>query len=89
MGLDELEAARRMLRALTPRQRQVMLLIGDGARPAEVARDLRITRTTVSFHLGRIQQKLGLRSRRELVKAAMLMARVAGDIEPHPPEGPS
>lgn len=88
-ALDELDEVRRMLRSLTPRQREVMLLIGDGARPSEVALELRVTRTTVSFHLRRIQQKVGLHSRRELVKAAMLLVRAAGDTEPHSAEGPS
>ena len=88
-GPDELEAVRRILRSLTPRQREVMLLIGDGARPSEVALELRVSRTTVSFHLRRIQQKLGLHSRRELVKAAILLVRAAGDTEPHSSEGPN
>lgn len=86
---DELEAMRRTLRSLTPRQRQVVLLMGDGARLSEVARELRITRTTVSFHVRRIVQKLGLHSRRELVKAAVLLARIAADPEPRSPEGPA
>jgi len=86
---DELEAMRRTLRSLTARQRQVVLLMGDGARLSEVARELSITRTTVSFHVRRIVQKLGLHSRRELVKAAVLLARIAAGAEPRSPEGPA
>jgi DNA-binding NarL/FixJ family response regulator len=86
---EELDAMRRAFSSLTSRQRQVVMLLGDGARPAEVARELGVTRTTVSFHVRRIVQKLGLHSRRELAKAAVLLARAAGDTEPHPPEGPS
>lgn len=86
---DEMEAMRRTLRSLTPRQREIVLLIGDGAKLSEIARELGVTRTTVSFHVRRIVQKLGLHSRRELVKAAVLLARVVGDTEPHSPEGPS
>ncbi len=81
-GPDELEAARRMLRALTARQRQVVVPIGDGARPSEVADELHVTRTTISFHLRRIRERLGLRSHRELIKVAILLARVARETGP-------
>ncbi len=75
------------LRRLTPRQRQIVMLMGYGARPAEVARELHLSRTTISFHLTRIMRRLGLHSRRELVKHAVLLAASAEDSEPHSPDG--
>jgi len=37
---DELESMHRALQSLTPRQRQVLMLLGDGIRAAEIARVL-------------------------------------------------
>ncbi len=85
---DELEVMRRRLHSLTPRQRQVMLLVGEGIRPAEIARRLDVSKQTVSFHLTRGMRKLGLRSPGEFLVYAVLLRRSPEESEPHSPHEP-
>ena len=69
-----LAAAHLAMRGLTPRDQEIMRLMGDGARPAEVAAELGISRVTVSLHLKQIRRRLGVHSARELVRYAVLVA---------------
>jgi DNA-binding CsgD family transcriptional regulator len=52
--------------ALTPRQRQVLLMLSDGRAYSEVAAALHITVETVRTHARRIRGKLGVRTSHEL-----------------------
>jgi DNA-binding NarL/FixJ family response regulator len=54
---------------LTPREREVLALLGDGLSTGEIARSLHMAETTTKTHVSRIFAKLGLRSR---VQAAIL-----------------
>jgi DNA-binding NarL/FixJ family response regulator len=65
----------RLPAALTDREREVALLVADGATNAEIARALQIGVETVKSHTRAILVKLGARSRRDV--AALLR-------EPHP-----
>ena len=48
--------------ALTPRQREVAILIAEGASGQEIATRLAITPRTVEYHRYQIRQRLGLHS---------------------------
>jgi predicted ATPase/DNA-binding CsgD family transcriptional regulator len=56
--------------SLTPAEFDVVALVVDGLTNPEVAERLFISRRTVGHHLAHVYRKLGLRSRRELARAA-------------------
>lgn len=66
-GSSDGSAARGALAALSGREREVAVLILEGLSYAQVAKELFITRSTVSFHLSRIYAKTGTGSRHELI----------------------
>jgi DNA-binding NarL/FixJ family response regulator len=55
------------LTVLTPRERQVLEAMADGATAAEVAESLGISPNTVRSHMQNLLRKLGVRSRLEAV----------------------
>ncbi len=58
--------------ALTPREREVALLVADGLTNAELARRLYISPKTAAIHVSNILHKLGLSSRTEVAAAVRL-----------------
>jgi two-component system response regulator NreC len=56
---------------LSPREREVLLLIADGKTNKEIATRLNLSVYTVDSHRGRIMEKLNLHSAGELVRFAM------------------
>ena len=58
------------LELLTPREREVLVLVGQGATNSEVAAALVIEESTVKTHVGRLLDKLQARDRVQLVIAA-------------------
>ena len=50
---------------LTPREREVFALIGQGKTNREIAKALFIAETTVKVHVGHVLRKLGVRTRTE------------------------
>jgi two-component system response regulator NreC len=59
--------------ALTPREREVLKLIGEGYTNQEIADQLSLSINTVQTHRSRIMDKLNLHSRAELMKYAVRM----------------
>ncbi len=59
------EAAK--IASLSPREREVIALIGEGLKNKQIANRLFISETTVRHHLGSIFSKLGVSDRLELV----------------------
>jgi DNA-binding NarL/FixJ family response regulator len=57
---------------LTPREREVLELIGRGIGTRDVAQRLNMSLKTVESHLAHIKEKLGLTSGRELVRLAVI-----------------
>ncbi|GAA2072646.1 hypothetical protein GCM10009801_25380 [Streptomyces albiaxialis] len=57
------------LHVLTPREREVLLLLGNGTTTRALAHQLGIAERTVKAHINRIINKLGVRTR---VEAAII-----------------
>ncbi len=62
---------RRGYRELTPRQREVLQLVGEGHSAKEIATILHISTRTVEFHKYRIMGDLNLRTNAELIQYAV------------------
>ncbi|MFB6562162.1 response regulator [Streptomyces sp. NPDC056400] len=64
------DAARQELAVLTPREREVLTLMGHGLSNAELAREFTLSEATVKTHVARIFAKLSLRDRAQAVVLA-------------------
>lgn len=60
------------LERLTPRQREILALIGEGKSGAEIAAELDLSPKTVEFHRASIRRALGLSSKEEMVRFAIV-----------------
>lgn len=73
--LHRVQADEQGLRAsyddLTPREREVLVLVAEGLSNREIAERLTVGITTVQTHYAHIVEKLNLRNRTELVKYAL------------------
>jgi two-component system response regulator NreC len=63
---------------LSPREAEVLQLIAFGHTSLEIARMLKLSPRTVETHRARIHQKLGLRTRAELVRYALARGLLSG-----------
>jgi DNA-binding NarL/FixJ family response regulator len=71
VGLGAMHAG---LARLTPRQQQIMRLLGEGKTSAEIGRTLGLTESTIVFHRGNIRKSLGVTSEWELTRFAILVS---------------
>ncbi|MEU2912726.1 response regulator [Streptomyces massasporeus] len=70
------------LASLSPREREILVLIGDGLTNREIGRRLYLSEKTVKNHISRLLAKLGVQRR---VQAAVLASQVE---RPEPSERP-
>jgi len=61
------------LSRLTPRQREIVQLLGAGKSTAAIARELHLSHYTVTFHRTRIRKALGIDSEWGLMRYAMIV----------------
>ena len=76
--LEELARDSEPLDRLTPREREVLVLLGRGFPNKRIAQDLRLSEKTVKTHVGHVLAKLGVTDR---TQAAVVAVR-AGLVEP-------
>ncbi|MFJ4467094.1 response regulator [Streptomyces sp. NPDC089424] len=76
------------LAALTPREREVLALVGAGRSNAEIGRTLHLGVTTVKTHVSAATQKLGLRNRVQAAVVAHRLGLVDDDFTPTHPDAP-
>ena len=70
VGLGARHAA---LRRLTPRQQEIVLMLGEGRSCMDIARHLHLGPSTVTFHKHNIMRVLGLHADDELLRYAVLL----------------
>ncbi len=58
---------------LTPRQHEVIRLVGEGRRPAEIAASLGLSRSAVTLHIKHIMRALGITPWHALLRFAVLV----------------
>ena len=72
------ESTPEFVSTLTPREREILSLVAEGAANSHIARTLWVTEQTVKFHLSNIYRKLGVANRTQASHYAFLH----GLIEP-------
>jgi len=65
---EEKRALQERFEALTPREREVCLLVAQGLLNKQIAAELGTAEKTVKVHRGRVMEKLGVESLAELVR---------------------
>jgi DNA-binding NarL/FixJ family response regulator len=71
---------------LTGREAQVLALLEDGLSNKEISTRLRISESTVKFHIAKVFSKLDVRDRRSVMKIALLRERGSAKPALTPPQ---
>jgi DNA-binding NarL/FixJ family response regulator len=71
--LSPRERQRQAFESLTPREHEVLRLVGEGKRNQEIARQLFISENTIKTHISSVMRKLGIEDR---IQLALFAARV-------------
>ncbi|NJL17626.1 MAG: response regulator transcription factor, partial [Nitrospira sp.] len=71
---------------LTPRQREVLQLIGEGKATKEIAELLRLSVKTVEFHKNCLMKDLDIHTTAELVRYAIVQGLAAEHPSSAPPQ---
>jgi FixJ family two-component response regulator len=66
-------SARALFEALTPREREVLSLVGAGLMNKQIAAEMRIAEITVKIHRGNVMRKMGTRSLADLVRITEML----------------
>ncbi len=66
------------LSKLTPRERQILLLVGQKLRNDQIAKRVNLAQQTIRTHLNRAYNKLGIHSRQEAIEYA---AQLTNDLQ--------
>jgi two-component system response regulator NreC len=77
VGGDVAEDSVALVSDLTPREKEVLVLIAEGFTNPEIAEELVISVKTVDRHRENIMRKLNLHSRIDLVKYALRQGLIA------------
>lgn len=72
-------AIRNTLSDLTPRQREVLQLVGEGKSTKEAATIMNVSVKTIEFHKARLMEQLDLHSTAALIKFAIAEGLVSAD----------
>jgi RNA polymerase sigma factor (sigma-70 family) len=78
--------ARQYSKELSPRQREVVQLFGEGRSLKEIADLLNLSEKTVEFHKHRIMESFGIKSNAELVLLALKLGLIS--LNPEPVDNP-
>jgi DNA-binding NarL/FixJ family response regulator len=70
---------------LSPREREILTLLGDGKTQKQIAAALVISPKTVATHIQHLLGKLGVNSRAQAVAAAYRDGLIAPDVHAHAP----
>lgn len=73
------------LHRLTPRQQQIMLLLGEGKSGKEISDLLNLSPSTITFHRHNMMRILGLETEGALTRYSVLIAAGRDDAAPRPP----
>lgn len=68
-----IEAQHPGLACLTPRQQQIVLLMGDGISSSDISRRLGVSASTITFHKQNLKRSLGIDTESDLVRYAVLL----------------
>jgi two-component system invasion response regulator UvrY len=78
MGIDAVHLS---LSRLTPRQQEILRLLGEGRSSGEIAHRFGLTTSAITWHRARIRQTLGLANEWELARFAILVHLATSDPE--------
>lgn len=62
---------------LSEREHQIFVLLATGRTPSQIARELNLSASTVSTHIGRIKEKLSVTSNGEIIQYAFRLGLIS------------